>query len=110
MHLSMQVYTAVITDGTPKRLEHMDIRWILPGELDGSLSVRLTAGYWTGLSLNGGMNHAADGDCMRIFRNGRKGELYSLTLFHLDGDQVRRYGSLVSTSRPRLHASWNRQD
>lgn len=35
MHLSMQVYTAVITDGTPKRLEHMDIRWILPGELDG---------------------------------------------------------------------------
>ena len=34
-----------------------------------------------------------------FFGTGAKAELYSLTLFHLDGDQVRRYGSLVSTSQ-----------
>ena len=34
-----------------------------------------------------------------FFGTGAKAELYSLSLFHLDGDQVRRYGSLVSTSQ-----------
>ena len=34
-----------------------------------------------------------------FFGTGAKAELYSLSLFHVDGDQVRRYGSLVSTSQ-----------
>ena len=33
MHLSMQVYTAQILSGTPKRLEHMEMKWVSPDQL-----------------------------------------------------------------------------
>ena len=34
-----------------------------------------------------------------FFGTGSKSELYSLSLFHQDGDQVRRYGSLISPTQ-----------
>ena len=34
MHLSMQVYTASILSGVPRRLEHMEMCWAAPDELE----------------------------------------------------------------------------
>lgn len=31
----LSLYNAVIESGTPRKLEHHDIRWILPSEIDG---------------------------------------------------------------------------
>ena len=31
----LSLYHAVIAEGTPQKLEHHDIRWITPGEIDG---------------------------------------------------------------------------